>query len=32
VAQLLSDRLGRDKNWIRAQVEEFQTLAKNYIL
>jgi len=32
VAQLLSDRLGRDKSWIQAQVEEFQTLAKNYIL
>jgi glycerol-3-phosphate dehydrogenase len=32
VAQLLSDRLGRDKIWIQAQVEEFQALAKNYIL
>jgi glycerol-3-phosphate dehydrogenase len=32
VAQLLSDRLGRDKSWVQAQVEEFQTLAKNYIL
>jgi glycerol-3-phosphate dehydrogenase len=32
VAQLLSDRLGRDKSWIQAQVQEFQALAKNYIL
>ena len=32
VAELLASRLGRDKNWIKAQVEEFQALAKNYIL
>jgi len=32
VAQLLASRLGRDKSWIAAQVEEFQALAKNYIL
>jgi glycerol-3-phosphate dehydrogenase len=32
VAQLLADRLGRDKTWIEAQVEEFQALAKNYTL
>jgi len=32
VAQLLADRLGRDKSWIQAQVDEFQALAKNYIL
>jgi glycerol-3-phosphate dehydrogenase len=32
VAELLAGRLGRDKSWIRTQVEEFQLLAKNYIL
>jgi glycerol-3-phosphate dehydrogenase len=32
VAQLLANRLGRDKSWVQAQVEEFQALAKNYML
>jgi len=32
VAELLANRLGRDKSWVQAQVEEFQTLAKNYML
>jgi glycerol-3-phosphate dehydrogenase len=32
VAQLLADRLGRDKGWIEEQVKEFQALAKNYTL
>jgi glycerol-3-phosphate dehydrogenase len=32
VAQLLADRLGRDKRWIEAQVKDFQALAKNYTL
>jgi glycerol-3-phosphate dehydrogenase len=32
VAELLANRLGRDKTWVQAQVEEFQALAKNYIL
>jgi glycerol-3-phosphate dehydrogenase len=32
VAQLLAERLGRNKSWIEAQVKEFQVLAKNYTL
>jgi glycerol-3-phosphate dehydrogenase len=32
VAQLLADRLGRNKSWIEEQVKEFQVLAKNYTL
>jgi glycerol-3-phosphate dehydrogenase len=32
VAELLASRLGRDKSWIKTQVQDFQTLANNYIL
>ena len=32
VAQLLATELGRDAAWTRAQVEEFTTLARGYLL
>jgi glycerol-3-phosphate dehydrogenase len=32
VAKLMAAELGRDENWIDAQIESFTTLAKQYIL
>ncbi len=32
VAEIMAAELGRDKNWVRRQVEEYTELAEGYVM